>query len=233
MTTETSKQETWDEIVRTAQLIRGYGPLFERVAKKIVFGELSGDDARDLTEVYSDALILCSLIEKLERTRPQILVGRLPPGALPTELWPRRRRIVAPREGSALRRRGRGAPGCRTCRPGSSSPSRPTARGTSCRPRARSPAGRSGRCPRSRRCASSGSATTPSRSRIRRPCRRAPSERVQHGWRPNLAHMFPQRCSFTAIWPSSLDGDPALRYADARRRPRRLRPAGAGRRGGA
>ena len=37
--------------------------------------------------------------------------------------------------------------------------------------------------------------------------------------------MFPQRCSFTAIGtPPPLVGDPALRYADARRRPRR-RPA--------
>ena len=63
---ERSNQEIWEEIVRTAALIRGYEPTLSKLEKKLLFGELS-EDAAVLPQLASDAQILAGLIEQLQR----------------------------------------------------------------------------------------------------------------------------------------------------------------------
>jgi hypothetical protein len=65
--------DLWNEIVRTAALIRGYEPMLEKVRERLLFDRLTGDDARNLTEIVSDAQILVGLIEELDRRRGSAL----------------------------------------------------------------------------------------------------------------------------------------------------------------
>jgi hypothetical protein len=64
---ERPTQDIWDEIRRTVALIEGYQPLLDQIEQKVLLGDLSGEDARALTEVVADTQILCSLIRDLER----------------------------------------------------------------------------------------------------------------------------------------------------------------------
>jgi hypothetical protein len=64
---ERSNQEIWEEITRTAQLIRGYGESLRGLEQRILVGELAAEDSRVLVELASDAEILAGLIEQLQR----------------------------------------------------------------------------------------------------------------------------------------------------------------------
>lgn len=61
--------EVWEEIVRTAVLIREYGSTLDKIGERVLFDSLTGDDAKAMSEIVSDALILVSLIEQLDRRR--------------------------------------------------------------------------------------------------------------------------------------------------------------------
>lgn len=61
--------DLWQEVLRTAELIRRYQPLLETIEEKM-FDGLTGEDADALVEVVSDAQILVSLISQLERQWP-------------------------------------------------------------------------------------------------------------------------------------------------------------------
>jgi hypothetical protein len=52
-------------MVRTAELIRSYGPTIERVEKNMAEDRLTSDDALVLAQIVSDAQILVGLIEQL------------------------------------------------------------------------------------------------------------------------------------------------------------------------
>ena len=63
---ERSRQQIWDEITRTAELIRGYRPSLEDLEDKILTGELEAEDSKVLIELAADAEILAGLIEQLQ-----------------------------------------------------------------------------------------------------------------------------------------------------------------------
>ena len=65
--------EVWEEIVRTAALIRGSGPTLDKIRERVLYDSLTAVDAKAMTEIVSDALILVSLIEQLDRKRPLAL----------------------------------------------------------------------------------------------------------------------------------------------------------------
>jgi hypothetical protein len=62
-------KSVWEEIVRTAALIRAYDPALDEVRGRILHDALTPADAKFLSEIVSDALILVSLIEQLEHRR--------------------------------------------------------------------------------------------------------------------------------------------------------------------
>jgi hypothetical protein len=62
-------EEIWQEILRTAELIRTYQPGLGEIAMRIAGDQASGKDARQLAEVASDAMILVALIDEFRRAQ--------------------------------------------------------------------------------------------------------------------------------------------------------------------
>lgn len=69
MVADRAPEDIWQEVLRTAALIRGYQPLLEEIEEKMLEG-LSGKDADALVEVVADAQILVDLLYQLERRKP-------------------------------------------------------------------------------------------------------------------------------------------------------------------
>lgn len=61
--------EVWEEIVRTSAQIRGYRSMLEGIEGRLLDDSLTGDDAKAMSQVVSDAELLASLIGQLDQRR--------------------------------------------------------------------------------------------------------------------------------------------------------------------